>query len=361
MKSIHEYKLKAFVLIFILISLPCFCQPNSKIHTTQKNIQTNQSRPFVKYTSGIRSVLEDSKGNTWIGSHSEGVCLIRNGKFKYFTIADGLSDNQVRNIYEDQHGLIWFECGRGLSFYDGQHITVYDQRNYDFKNKWSPTSNDLWFKGDLSTGYNAREEQPGVYQYDGNTLSFRKFPIAPKGGEENYFSVTTPFIKAKNGTLWFGTYGAVIGYTGSTFKIIDNTYLGLNEANAALHIRSIMEDRNGNLWIGNNGIGVFKYDGNKTIHFSKQQSIKKDDFNGNTLDRVFALGEDSKGNIWFGTVKSGLWKFDGISLTNFTKKDGFPSGQVWTIYKTINGTLWFCGANPSGIYKFNGKTFERVY
>lgn len=268
---------------------------------------------------------------------------------------------QVRSIYEDTNGIIWFECGIGLSNYDGQKITVYKERNYDSINEWKLTDSDLWFKGDETAGYNKLEGNPGAYQNDGKKLSYRTFPVKTKLGQENYYSISTPFVKGKNGTVWFGTYGAVIGYNGSNFKIIDNQYLGLNEQTGFLHIRSIMEDSKGNLWIGNNGIGVLKYDGKETINFTAQQKLKKEDTKGNSLERVFSIGEDASGNIWFGTVEFGVWRYDGNSVKNFTKEDGLESKHIWTIHKSKQGELWFGGASPSGVYRFNGKSFERKY
>jgi hypothetical protein len=37
---------------------------------------------------------------------------------------------------------------KGLSFYDGQKLMVYRDRNYDFTQQWKLAKNDLWFKGD---------------------------------------------------------------------------------------------------------------------------------------------------------------------------------------------------------------------
>lgn len=87
----------------------------------------------LKYTKGVRSILEDSKGNIWFGSHNEGVCMLQSGRLHYFTTQNGLSDNQVRSIYEDKNGIIWFECGIGLSRYDGEKMTVYNERKHDSK------------------------------------------------------------------------------------------------------------------------------------------------------------------------------------------------------------------------------------
>lgn len=157
---------------FILCSTILIIVTNSCINQSQSNkenqiVQTKTDSKLLKYTTGVRSILEDSKGNIWFGSHQEGVCLLHYGEFQYFTTENGLSDNQVRNIYEDKKGIIWFECGKGLSIYDGQKISIYKERNYDSTILWKLADSDLWFKGDETAGYKKLEGNPGVYQYDG--------------------------------------------------------------------------------------------------------------------------------------------------------------------------------------------------
>ena len=360
-----------FLCCTFLITVTISCNNQSQSNKENKTVQAKNNIQSVesgtdairlKYTTGVRSILEDSKGNIWFGSYNEGVCLLHNGELRYFTTENGLSNNQVRSIYEDKNGIIWFECGIGLSKYDGKEMTISKDRDYQAKNEWKFNDSDLWFKGDETVGINKLEVNPGVYQYDGKNLYYRTFPIKPKLGEEGGYSISTPFVKSKNGIVWFGTYGALIGYNGSNFKIMDNEYLGLNEQTGFLHIRSIMEDSKGNLWIGNNGIGVLKYDGEKVINFTDQQKLKKDDTKGNSLEQVFSIGEDASGNIWFGTVySSGVWRYDGNSVKNFTKKDGLPCEQIWTIHKSKQGELWFGGKEPSGVYRFNGNSFERRF
>ncbi|MDZ7646081.1 MAG: two-component regulator propeller domain-containing protein [Cytophagales bacterium] len=103
-----------------MIIVTTSCNNRSQSDKENQVVQNKTDRKLLKYTTGVRSFLEDSKGNIWFGSYNEGVCLLQNGKFQYFTTENGLSDNQVRNIYEDGNGMIWFECGKGLSIYDGQ-------------------------------------------------------------------------------------------------------------------------------------------------------------------------------------------------------------------------------------------------
>ena len=366
--NVRSVKQSMFILccaFLIIVTNSCISQSES--NKENQIVQTKTDSKLLKYTTGVRSILEDSKGNTWFGSYNEGVCLLRNGELQYFTTENGLSDNQVRNIYEDKNGIIWFECGVGLSTYDGQKIITYKERNYDSINKWKLTGSDLWFKSDETVGYNKLEGDPGVYQYDGKNLYYRTFPVKTKSGQENNYSISTPFVKSKNGIVWFGTYGALIGHDGKQLKIYNDDSLGLNGTTESLHIRCIMEDSKRNLWIGNNcggstigGIGVLKYDGKEFIHFTKQHQLRKEDTKGNSLDRVFSIGEDASGNIWFGTVESGVWRYDGNSVKNFTKKDGLDGDFIWIIYKSKTGELWF-GGGPNGVYRFTGKSFERKY
>ncbi len=321
----------------------------------------NQDAIRLKYTTGIRSILQDSKGGSWFGSYGEGVCLLYKGKLHYFTMQNGLSDNQVRSIYEDKSGAVWFECGRGVSVYNGKEMRVYKERDYNSKKQWKLTENDLWFKGDETEGYNKLEEYPGLYQYDGQKLSYRLFPVVPKAEDGFKYYISTPFVKGRNGVVWFGAYGAVIRYDGLDVKILDSKHLGLDAKTGFLHIRSILEDSKGNIWIGNNGMGVLKYDGRKIINFTAQHKLKKEYTQGNSLEKVFSVGEDAVGNIWFGTSGSGIWRYDGSNIKNFTEDDGLESKHIWTIYKSKQGELWVGGANPSGVYWFNGNSFERKY
>lgn len=343
------------------------CNGQGSSNKINQLVQTATDTVRLKYTTGVRAILEDSKGNTWFGSNHEGVCMLQQGRLHYFTTQNGLSDNQVRSIYEDKNGIIWFECGVGLSKYDGKAMTVSRERQYWAKSAPKVSDSDLWFKGDESTGYNKLEAHPGVYQYDGQHFYYRTFPIKPTPGAEAGYSISTPFVKSKKGMVWLGTYNALIRFDGQQFKVFNNESVGLNGTTEYLHIRCIMEDSKGNLWIGNNsggsaigGIGVIKYDGAAFIHFTKQHQLRKEDTKANSLDRVFSICEDSSGNIWFGTALSGVWRYDGHTMKNFTQKDGLDGDFTWNVYKSKSGELWV-GGGPHGVYRFTGKSFVRKY
>ena len=87
------------------------------------------------------------------------------------TEEDGLSNNQIRRIVEDQNRVVWFETGFGISSYDGERISAHTSRDYTSKDDWQLGAGDLWFKGDERHGFNKLEGEPGVYRYDGEKFA----------------------------------------------------------------------------------------------------------------------------------------------------------------------------------------------
>ncbi|MEO0337994.1 MAG: two-component regulator propeller domain-containing protein [Bacteroidota bacterium] len=352
-------KVRGFILtIVILLQLTCSSQdqtlPIQTIDFLPKTkIVTSSS---LKYSSGIRSIFEDSKGNIWLGSLKEGVCLFNGSTFSYFTVENGLSNNQVLTIQEDRNGVIWFSTQNGVSSFDeGQMTNQTPNIVANAEHSWSKTEEDLWFDAGV---------KEGVYRYNGQQLDYLAFP-KPKVINPNNLYAVTSLSKGKDNMLWIGTYAGVFGYNGRDFTIINDETLGLNIYTAPLHIRSLLEDSKGRLWIGNNGIGVLLKEGDTTINFSEKHNLihpsssrKGDPSLPGTLEHVFTIAEDSNGNIWFGDRDTGIWKYDGKTMVNYTSVDGQKNDFPLSIYTDKNGALWF-GMADGNVYKFDGETFEK--
>jgi ligand-binding sensor domain-containing protein len=358
-------KLLRLIYLIVLLSLnfSCIEKKSSEKELNKSELVNISKKNTLKFTSGIRAIFQDSKGNYWFGSHNEGVAYYNGNSFEYFTTNEGLSDNQIRSIQEDKNGNIWFGTANGVSSYNGKTIKKYIAiENEALQSEWMKTDIDLWF----NAGF-----KEGVYRYDGQKLSFLLFPKHKAITTSNMHSVTS-LSKGKNNMIWFGTFSSVFGYNGNQFTVINDETLGLTEQSDKLHIRSILEDSQGRLWIGNNGIGVILKKGDSIIHFSKEQgklipmnefetNIQNKQFNKNTgLQAVFAIEEDSDGNIWFGDRDTGAWKYDGKTLINYIIDYKLSTPMIWNIYKDNNNNLLF-GMADKGVYKFNGNSFEKSF
>ena len=354
-------------LLFIL-SLLIFNSACVEQKSPEKDINKNtQTTPKLKFTSGIRSIFQDSKGNIWFGSLQEGIALYNQNSFTYFTTNEGLADNKIHTIKEDKKGIIWIQNQHGVSSYDGTKITnhtappaanIFPIQGQNSAAKWMKSPDDLWFEAG---------NEAGVYRYDGQKLNYLPFPNAKSPNPNDNLYATTCIAKGKNNMIWFGTYAGVFGYNGTEFTIINDETLGFDRNIAPLHIRSILEDSKGRLWIGNNGIGVLLRQGNTTINFSEQQNLihpaskrRGDKSPPNTLEHVFVISEDSKGNIWFSDRDAGIWRYDGTNMKNYTKADGLINDFAVSIYEDKDQKLWF-GMADGSVYQFNNSTFEKQF
>jgi ligand-binding sensor domain-containing protein len=111
-------------------------------------------------------------------------------------------------------------------------------------------------------------------------------------------------------------------------------------------VRRIHEDRRGHMWIGTNGDGVARWNGEALEYFSLSQG-----FSGVA---VRGIVDGADGSVWFGT-EGGLTKFDGASFTNYTERDGLVSDDVWCLAFDHRGELWV--GTLQGVCRFDGARF----
>ncbi len=79
---------------------------------------------------GVINIFEDSQGRFWIGTEGGGLNLFDRDKeeFKAYTQEDGLPNDVIYGILEDDKGFIWISTNKGLSKFDPVLETF---RNYD--------------------------------------------------------------------------------------------------------------------------------------------------------------------------------------------------------------------------------------
>lgn len=359
-----EFRIMLYLSLFLALTISCVqgkVNESPSIESEKSDYFLSSDGDTLVFTSGIRSILHDSKGNYWFGSHQEGVARFDGETFTYFTVENGLSSNQVRTIQEDENGVIWFGTGDGVCSFEAIKI---NQHQLDLRKRNGPGAqipaviklSDLWFNA---------KDKAGFYGFDGENLNYQPFYLNIEANSTSNFEVTG-FSKTRSDYGWIATYSAVFGYDGEMFKMIDDQFLSFYEGiGGNLHVRSVLEDSKGNVWIGNNGIGVLRYDGNTVINFSQENGLIYPESAGNgslspsgTLEHVFAITEDKDGNIWFGDRDTGAWRFNGKKMTNFTIDPELESQMIWQIYQDANGELLFAMAN-GGVYVFNGTGFDR--
>ena len=183
--------------------------------------------PSYKMTPGkVWDLFEDSKGNLWFARDGYGACKYdpsavlrqRGTNFIHFTKKDGLCSNNVASIVEDPQGNMWFgsitsdfpkyiEEG-GVSRYDGQRFTQFPDVEgltaNDIYNLYTDRAGNIWI-GAIRVG---------AYRYDGKT--FTLFDKTDRPDLTKYFAIQA-FAEDRNRTLWFGFSGGLFRFNGSSF------------------------------------------------------------------------------------------------------------------------------------------------
>lgn len=82
-----------------------------KIDTDRKHHQ------YIQVGYPVRSIYEDKKGNFWIGTQEGGLMLFNreNNTIKRITTKEGLSNNTILRILEENDGSLWLSTYNGLT------------------------------------------------------------------------------------------------------------------------------------------------------------------------------------------------------------------------------------------------------
>jgi ligand-binding sensor domain-containing protein/serine phosphatase RsbU (regulator of sigma subunit) len=285
-------------------------------------------------SSYVLSILEDKRGNLWLGTNGGGVSKYDGKSFTHYTDKEGLSSNYVRAILEDKRGNIWFGTyGGGVSKYDGKSFTHYTDKeglsNNTIRSLLEDKSGNIWFGSDGG----------GVSKYDGKSFTH----YTEKEGLSN--NTVLSMLEDTNGNIWFGTNGGGVSkYDGKFFvQYTDKEGLSNNT------VWSMLEDKSGNIWFGTNGSGISKYDEKSFTHYTEKEGLNSNE--------VWSMLEDRRGNIWFGSYGGGVSKYDGKCFTNYTDKEGLSNNTVRSILEDKSGNLWF-GTDGGGVSKYNGQSFR---
>src|SRR5688572_23070920 len=126
----------------------------------------------------------------------------------------------------------------------------------------------------------------------------REYLLDVWGTDDGLPSTTvTGIAQSPDGYLWCSTHDGVVRFDGVRFLRIGPDEPADHEANRVLCVHA---DQRGQLWLGTDGAGLFRYDQGRFTVFAERA--------GAPANCVRAIAEDSAGNVWLGT-KGGLGRF----------------------------------------------------
>lgn len=157
-------------------------------------------------------------------------------------------------------------------------------------------------------------------------------------------------LQDSRGFIWMGTDGAgVTRFDGQTFETFSKT-----DGLSGNVVRSLIEDSKGNIWIGTDA-GITVYDG-----YSFKIIGKPEGFIGSS---VLKMIEGSNGIIWATTNDAGLSGIipsDSVSVFSFTTEDGLISDFIFDIYEDPEKNIWLGMIGGVNILEFEDSTLQKI-
>jgi PAS domain S-box-containing protein len=96
-------------------------------------------------------------------------------------------------------------------------------------------------------------------------------------------------------------------------------------------VTAILSDRDGNLWIGTDSSGIYRYDGKRWSSFTMGDGLSD--------NSILSLHEDREGSLWIGT-KSGLDRLKDTKLTSLTSREGLAGNETYSIVTGRDGSTF---------------------
>ena len=285
--------------------------------------------PLYNFVS-VRTILEDSRGNIWLGSNDEGLHKITIKDSYTYTIEDGLPNNSVRALAEDLDGNIWVGTAGGVVYITPEGHLISPQ--------FAPgtTANGVIashiYCDPVGRIWLTISNENGLFLFINGV--FRPLLEFEKIGR--YFA--TSVFQDSRETYWFGLgdRGIYKMEKGIATKVKTNTILD------SIPTSSILEDKKGNLWFGTEK-GLVVYTNGEFVQYNGTPELA-----GSNINKII---QDREDNIWFATDRNGIGK-----ITNGKFKLSRIGVTVNSLDETSDGRIW--AGTDSGVYCYRNDELE---
>ena len=331
----------------------------AKYNEQTENFATYKNKIYDKTSlvnDEVFSIQEDESGLIWVGTYAGISMFDPNTNIEHYKKdpfdENSISDNSIHGIYEDKDGLLWVGT-------NSKGVNVINRKNYNVKHL-NKTSKDYPISDDNINDVVGIDNKIFIATKNGlNEVDKDLKTINIYNTEDGICNnnITALFADSKK-NVWIGTANGISVLNTNTNEIIDITDILTNHNIEDQYIKVIYEDSKGNYWVGCfiDG-GLVKIDPNKrTIENYRN---KKEDKTSISSNNIRSIVEDKNGNLYIGT-SYGLNKLNESNNTfeRYSEKDGLSNNTVYGLLVDDNNNLW--ASTNLGISKLdtNTMTFE---
>ena len=283
-------------------------------------------------------MLRDRDGGLWVGPAGRGIVHIHDGRTDVFSESDGLSGDDIYDLFEDREGNIWVATVNGLDRFHQLPVVTYSKKQGLSDIPWggmvAAKDGSVWL-ATLNGLNRLNRGQVTVYSHQDGKAGGRE--VAGSGlPDEGVGSL----FQDSRGRIWVSTLSGV-GYLQNDRLIPAGAPGGL--------VESLTEDTSGNLWIANRDLGLLRLSRHNELQQIPWATFGRKDF------AVILAPDPLHGGIWLGFSQGGVvWFRDGHVQSSYSAADGLGRGRVNHLRFDEQGALWIATADGLGRLK-NGR------
>ena len=304
---------------------------------TQYSFIQEETSPLIPF-----SIFKNKKGHLWIAGGNNGAFRFEpratptKSKLYQYTPTEGLPNNGIAVITEDQYGGIWMGThDYGAFHFDGKTFSIYSEAeglsNNDVHGFLLDHANNLWI-GTTRQGFNV---------HDLNSFSFLNIADLPTSDLGTRLGVSSK-IGDGTGNLWFTFYDAylyhiqnnqIIGYDFSS--ILDGMVMDFSVLTRFANLKLKHTANNGNIWLSTHTGTLIRFEADNNQGYATQFSIDSNYVKG-LINHII---ETPDGNLWISSEKGSLIRFDGKDFFHYSL-DAIGNTEINQFFADSQGSIW---------------------
>jgi len=294
------------------------------------------------------SMVEDQNGDLWLTNEGGNLTRCHHGSFRTYGPEDGVPSNSLRGIARDDAGNVWLlseenimkwnQGGGGLVDITPDRLRIhYEPLFWDSSGFWGVDKSGLhiffqgrfldyplpnWLPG--SSIWNVAVDRVGtvwIETYDGHQSIIPAGKLTAEPVDPVHPRAVS--YRDPHGHIW------TLHVSQRLTRFLDFESSGQP---ASIPFTRFLEDKEGNVWIGTEGNGLYQLQKQSIDVISKAQGLIAQD--------VYPIYEDRTGAIWMGAWDAGLSCFRDGRFTNYTTAQGLPGRLVSALGGDRDGNLW---------------------